>query len=129
LPVSDAAIWASEDGSEWRLIHDPWQLGGNGGQGIETLTEVDDLLVAGGENTAFDETVLPGIAVERGARRAISESDDGGLTWHRFSDPDGIFGDRRWTVVSDLLWDGTRLLAVGSRPGGVAGVSIGTRSG
>lgn len=107
LAASDAALWTSQDGTSWRRVDDDRaNLGGGGGQWVESLISFDDIVVAVGVHMGTNWQI---------ARGVVWESHDGGASWQRSDDPDAVFGSYYggYSAAYDVIEDGNRLIAVG----------------
>jgi hypothetical protein len=96
---SDAAVWHSTDGMEWRRVaHDPGIMGGDGDQAAHAVVVTDSLAIAVGE---------------AGGAAVVWISDDG-LTW-RLGDvqDDSPGGGNDPAVMRDVAVTPTGFVAVG----------------
>ncbi len=94
----DAAVWTSPDGITWsRVPHDEAALGGEGGQGMWSVTAGGPGLVAVGSN---------------GQDAAVWTSPDG-ITWSRVPHEETVLGGEGDQRMSSVTAGGPGLVAVG----------------
>lgn len=108
--TTDAALWRSGDGIDWRLVSGVQSFAGPGDQVLSSISSFgQNLVVAGGIRLANSWTPAAWISPNFSSWGAPSES---------FSEPTGRRLDLSGSVVADLSVspDGSTLAAVGGSP-------------
>lgn len=116
--ASDAAVWISEDGLAWTMVPQEGGLKGRLGESINGVVDTGDVLIAVGTE----------MEPNWDAGGVVWESTDGGITWERVADPGSIFSSASgWNSIDGVLFDGGKVIAIGTRLDDTAGVWLGSR--